>query len=49
MAQGNEAIEDIRDVVASTRRDLFPEMTADVSVDVPDDPLMDTDKSGRTT
>lgn len=49
MAQGNEAIEDIRDVVASTRRDLFPEMTADVSVDVPDDPLLDTDKSGRTT
>jgi len=41
MAQGGEAIEDITDAVSGERRELFPGMTADVDIEVPEDPLAD--------
>lgn len=43
MAQGGEDVEDITDVISSRRRELFPEMTADVTVDVAEDPFEETE------
>ncbi len=39
MAQAEEAVEDIRDVVGTARRDLFPELANDVVVDIDEDPF----------
>jgi DNA repair exonuclease SbcCD nuclease subunit len=41
MAQTNEAIEDISELVSESRRELFPGMTEDISVEVSEDPFED--------
>lgn len=39
MAQGGEAVEDIRDVVSSARRTLFPDLAENVVVDIDESPF----------
>ncbi len=46
MAQGNESADDIADAISDHRRELFPEATADVSLDIEEDPF-DHDESDR--
>lgn len=41
MAQAGEAAEDIRDTVSERRRELFPDLTDDVVIDVAEDPFAD--------
>jgi DNA repair exonuclease SbcCD nuclease subunit len=39
MAQSGQAAEDIRDTIGERRRELFPNLTDDVLIDVPEDPF----------
>lgn len=48
MAQGGETVEDIRDVVSSARRSLFPDLSEDVVVDIDENPFDETDVEGLT-
>ena len=43
MAQGGEAVEDIQESVSSARRELFPELTDDVVLDINEDPFDEED------
>jgi exonuclease SbcD len=45
MAQDGESVEDICDLISTQRRDLFPELTADVEIDVPVNPFADGDET----
>lgn len=42
MSQTGEAVESISDMVSERRRELFPDMTADVAIEVAEDPFDDT-------
>ncbi len=42
MAQAEEAVEDIQESISSARRDLFPELTDNVVLDIDEDPFDDT-------
>ncbi|QCC47673.1 metallophosphoesterase family protein [Halobellus limi] len=44
MAKSGEAAEDIADIVTERRRELFPDATESVSIDVPEDPLASDDQ-----
>lgn len=43
MAKSGEAAEDIEDLVTEQRRELFPEATQDVTLDIDEDPFADSD------
>jgi DNA repair exonuclease SbcCD nuclease subunit len=49
MAQDGESTDDIVDVVSDSRRELFPGATADVSLDVNEDPFAEREGSGEST
>lgn len=49
MAQDGESTDDIVDVVSENRRELFPEATADVSLDVDEDPFANRDENEDDT
>jgi len=49
LAQADEAVEDIRDSVSSARRDLFPQFTDDVVLDIDEDPFEDSDIADDTS
>lgn len=49
MAQDGESIDDIADVVSKSRRELFPEVTADVSLDVNEDPFVEREDGDEST
>jgi hypothetical protein len=41
MAQGGESADDITDIITESRRELFPEATSDVVLEVEEDPFAD--------
>jgi len=49
MAQDGESADDIADVVSDHRRELFPEATADVSLDIDEDPFDDNESEDDET
>jgi DNA repair exonuclease SbcCD nuclease subunit len=49
MAQVGESIDDIVDIVSDSRRELFPDATADVSLDVNEDPFVEHEHDGEST
>ncbi|WP_049898288.1 metallophosphoesterase family protein [Halococcus agarilyticus] len=49
MAQDGENPTDVADTVSERRRELFPEMADDVTIDVPEDPLTDETDDARDT
>ena len=48
MAQDGESTDDLVDVVSDSRRELFPDATADVSLDVNEDPFADREHDGES-
>ena len=48
MAQADEAIEDIQDVISTARRDLFPDLADGVVVDIDEDPFDDAEDSQKS-
>jgi DNA repair exonuclease SbcCD nuclease subunit len=48
MAQGDEDPEDITGVISEQRRELFPDMIGDVSIDIPEDPFADAETGPDT-
>ena len=49
MAQADENPADVADTVSERRRELFPAMVDDVTIDVPEDPLTDETDDARDT
>ncbi|KAB1184775.1 MULTISPECIES: exonuclease SbcCD subunit D [Haloferax] len=49
MAQDGESTDDIVDVVSESRRELFPEATSGVSLDVSEDPFAERDEGEEST
>jgi hypothetical protein len=49
MAQADENPADVADTVSERRRELFPAMVDDVTIDVPEDPLADETDDARDT
>jgi hypothetical protein len=43
MAQSEEAVEDIQESISSARRDLFPELTEEIVLDIDEDPFDGTE------